>query len=154
MRASLGTSWAMRRLPRTLFQLFLCWRDLHRRSRHVRVQSRFVISFESLKARTESEPAVQTKQTGYLKWRCIVMKFSQLQMGPLQLSDHVVLKNRRTGEQMTHWDMLNKENSNLVALLNLSQCVFCSPVCRFCITWLLRCKGPIGYLSQRWKATT
>ena len=25
-------------------------------------------------------------------------------MGPLQLSDHVV----QTGEQMTHWDMLNK----------------------------------------------
>ena len=36
-------------------------------------------------------------------------------MGPLQLSDHVV-QNRQTGEQMTHWVMLNKENSNLLAL--------------------------------------
>ena len=41
-------------------------------------------------------------------------------MGPLQLSDHVV-QNRQTGEQMTHWAMLNKENSDLVALLNMSQ---------------------------------
>ena len=30
-------------------------------------------------------------------------------MGLLQLSNHVV-QNRHTGEQMTHWDMLNKEN--------------------------------------------
>ena len=29
------------------------------------------------------------------------------QMGPLQLSDHVV-HDRQTGEQMMHWDMLNK----------------------------------------------
>ena len=28
-------------------------------------------------------------------------------MGPLQLSDHVVL-NRQTGEQLTNWDKLNK----------------------------------------------
>ena len=39
--------------------------------------------------------------------------------------------NRQTGEQMTHWDMLNKENSNIVALFNLYQCVICSPVWRF-----------------------
>ena len=39
-------------------------------------------------------------------------------MGPLQPSGHVV-QNRQTGEQMTHWD---KENSNLVALFNMSQC--------------------------------
>ena len=32
---------------------------------------------------------------------------------------------------MTHWDMLDKENSNLVALFNMSQCVICSPVWRF-----------------------
>ena len=32
---------------------------------------------------------------------------------------------------MTHWDMLNKENSNIVALFNLYQCVICSPVWRF-----------------------
>ena len=40
-------------------------------------------------------------------------------------------KNRQTGEQMTHGDMLNKENSNLVALFNMSQCVICSPVWQF-----------------------
>ena len=33
-------------------------------------------------------------------------------MGPLQLSD--CGKNRQIGEQMTHWSLLNKENSNLV----------------------------------------
>jgi len=36
-------------------------------------------------------------------------------MGPLQLSNHMV-QNRQTGEQMMHWDMPNKENSNLAAL--------------------------------------
>ena len=35
-------------------------------------------------------------------------------MGLLQLSNHVV-QNRHTGEQMTHWDVLNEENSNSVA---------------------------------------
>ena len=34
-----------------------------------------------------------------------------LLMAPLHLRDHVV---QRTGEQMTHWDMLNNENSNLM----------------------------------------
>ena len=63
-------------------------------------------------------------------------------MGPLQLSDHVV-QNRQTGEQMTHWAMLNKENSNLVVLFNTSQCVICSPVWRFCTTWSRSCKGPL-----------
>ena len=43
-------------------------------------------------------------------------------------------KNRQTEEQMTHWDILNEENSNLVALLNMSQCVICSPVWRFFTT--------------------
>ena len=63
-------------------------------------------------------------------------------MGPWQLSDHV-LQYRQTGEQMTPWDMLNKENSNLVTLLNMAQCVICSPVWRFCSTWSLSCNGPI-----------
>ena len=35
-------------------------------------------------------------------------------MGLLQRSNHLV-QNRQTGEQMRHWDMLNKENSNFVA---------------------------------------
>ena len=51
----------------------------------------------------------------------------QTAMDPLRVSDHVV----RTGEQITHWDMLNKEHSNLVALVKMSQCVICSPVWRF-----------------------
>ena len=38
---------------------------------------------------------------------------------PFQLSDHAI-QNCQTGEQMTHWAMLNKENSNLVALFNMS----------------------------------
>ena len=52
------------------------------------------------------------------------------EMGHLQLSNHMV-QNRHTGKQMTHWDMLNKENSNLVAFFNMSQSVICSPVWRF-----------------------
>ena len=32
---------------------------------------------------------------------------------------------------MTHGDTLNEENSDLVALFNMSQCVICSPVWRF-----------------------
>ena len=39
--------------------------------------------------------------------------------------------NRQTGELMTLWDMLNKENSNLEAFFNMSQCITCSPVWRF-----------------------
>ena len=51
-------------------------------------------------------------------WEPIIPKAMDL----LQLTNHVV-QNRHTGEQMTHWDMLNKENSNLVAFFNMSQCV-------------------------------
>ena len=39
--------------------------------------------------------------------------------------------NGQTGERMTHWDMFCYENSSLVALLNMPQCVICSPVWRF-----------------------
>ena len=55
---------------------------------------------------------------------CLSRRHNKLSMGPLQLSGHVVL-NRQTGKQMMHGDMLNKENSNLVALFNMSQCVIC-----------------------------
>ena len=41
-------------------------------------------------------------------------------MDLLQLSDQVV-HNCQTGEQLMHWDMLNKENSNMVALFKMSQ---------------------------------
>jgi len=44
-------------------------------------------------------------------------------MGPLQLGDRVV-QGRRGGEQMMHWDMLNNENSNLVAFFNLTSASF------------------------------
>ena len=67
--------------------------------------------------------------------------------GPLLLSDHVV-QNRQTSGQMTHWAMLNKENSNLMALFNMPRCVICSPVWRFCTTWSLSCKGPILKSSE------
>ena len=33
-----------------------------------------------------------------------------------------MVQNRQTGEQMMHLDMLNKENSNLEAWFNMSQC--------------------------------
>ena len=36
--------------------------------------------------------------------------------------------NQQSGEQMTYWDTLNKENSNLVALFHMSQCIICSPI--------------------------
>ena len=36
-------------------------------------------------------------------------------------------ENRHTREQMTHWDMSNKENSNLVAFFNMSQCAIFEP---------------------------
>ena len=48
-------------------------------------------------------------------------------MGHLQLSDQVV-QNLQTEEQMTHWDVLNKENSNLVDFFIMSQCATYSPV--------------------------
>ena len=40
----------------------------------------------------------------------------------------------QTGEPMTHLNMLNEENSNLVALFNISRCIICPPVWRFCTT--------------------
>ena len=46
-------------------------------------------------------------------------------MGHLQLSDHLV-RNRQTGEQMRHWDMLNTERQ-----ISMSQCVIYSPLWRF-----------------------
>lgn len=61
---------------------------------------------------------------------------------PLQQNYHVI-RNRQTGEQMMYWNRLNKGNSNLVALFNLSQCVICSPLWRFCTTRSFNCIGPI-----------
>ena len=51
-------------------------------------------------------------------------------MGYLQLSDHVV-QNLQTGEQMTHWDMLNKATKFEFSLFYMSHCVICSPVWSF-----------------------
>ena len=48
-------------------------------------------------------------------------------MGPLQLSDHVVL-NRQTGEQLTNWDMLNKTTKFEFSLFDMSQSLIGSPV--------------------------
>ena len=44
-------------------------------------------------------------------------------MSPLRLSDHVV-QNSQTGEQMTHWDMINKATKFEFSLFNMSQCAF------------------------------
>ena len=55
--------------------------------------------------------------------------------------------NRHTGEQMTHWDMLKKATKFEFSFFNMSQCVICSPVWRFCTTWLLSCNRPIGFVS-------
>ena len=46
-------------------------------------------------------------------------------MDSVQLSDPMV-QNRQTGEQMTHRNMSKKENSNLVDLFNMSQCILLS----------------------------
>lgn len=63
-------------------------------------------------------------------------------MAPLQQNYHVI-RNRQTGEQMMYWNRLNKENSNLVALFNLSQCVICSPLWRLCTMRSFNCIRPI-----------
>ena len=60
----------------------------------------------------------------------------------LQLSNEAV-QNRQTGEQMSHWDMLKKATKFEFSLFNMFQYVICSPVWRFCSTWLLSCKRPI-----------
>ena len=52
-------------------------------------------------------------------------------------------QNCQTGEQMTHRDKLKKENSNSVALFNMSQCVICSPVWRFVPRDHSAAKGPL-----------
>ena len=82
---------------------------------------------------------------------CIIEYHCLWAMGLLQLSNHVV-QNCQTGEQMMYWEMLNKVNSNLVALFNKSQCDICSPVWRFCTMWLLSCKRPfISASIKDWK---
>ena len=62
-------------------------------------------------------------------------------MAPFQLSDHMV-QNRQNREKVAQWDMLNNEISNLVAMLNMSQCVIWSPVWRFCQRDRSATKGP------------
>ena len=51
-------------------------------------------------------------------------------MDLLHLSNHAA-QNRHTGEQMTHWDMLEKATKFELSLFNMSQCVICSPVWQF-----------------------
>ena len=65
-------------------------------------------------------------------------------MGPFQLSDHVV-QHRQTGQQMTHWAMSNTENSNLVALFNMSQCVFALQFGDFVPRDRSAAKGPLAH---------
>jgi len=64
---------------------------------------------------------------GFEPWHCKDIKG----MSPLQLTN-LVMQNRLTGEQMTHWDMVNKATKlNFFPYLNSFQCVICSPVRRF-----------------------
>ena len=74
---------------------------------------------------------VDSTYTGFLKGKNELRKMDF--NGPLQLRDHVV-QNRHTGEQMTHWDVLNKTTKFEFSLFNMAQCVICSPVWRFCTT--------------------
>lgn len=63
-------------------------------------------------------------------------------MSRLQLSDHVI-QTRQIEEQMTHWNMINKATKFKLSLVNMSQCVIRSLVCRVCTTSSLNCIGPI-----------
>ena len=68
-----------------------------------------------------------------LKWHKTASQLAKTvswTMGLLQLSNHMV-QNRHTGEQMTHWDTLNKATKFEFSLFNISQCVICSTVWRF-----------------------
>ena len=49
---------------------------------------------------------------------------------------------------MAYWDMLNKENSYLVAFLNMSHCDSCSPVLRFVPRDCSAAKGPFFHFSS------
>ena len=65
-------------------------------------------------------------------------------MGLLQLSNHVV-QNGHTGEQMTHWDMLNKENSNFVASLTCPSASFALQYGNFVPRDCSAAKGPLMF---------
>ena len=52
--------------------------------------------------------------------RCDVVRTSNVKISVAVWQKQVV-QNLHTGEQMTHYDMLNKKNSNLVALFIMSQ---------------------------------
>ena len=67
-------------------------------------------------------------------------------MSSLQLNDHVV-QNRQTGEQMTHWDIVNKATQFEFSMFNTSQCVICSPVWRFVPRDRSAAKGPLKSTS-------
>lgn len=84
-------------------------------------------------------PALSTAWNKYLS--VLIGSCNFYAMSPLQPSDHAA-RNRQTGEQTTHWAMLNKGNSNLVALFNISQCVTRSPARRPRTPRSLGCKGP------------
>ena len=53
-------------------------------------------------------------------------------MGHLQLSDYAV-QDRQTGEQMMHWDILNKATKFEFSLFNMPQRTIYS---RLCTYWL------------------
>ena len=74
--------------------------------------------------------------------------FLQHWTGPLQLAIHVV-QNHHAREQEKHWEKTTKEIiilKDLSPLFVLSKCLSCSPVWRFCTTWMTNYKGPITEL--------
>ena len=54
-----------------------------------------------------------------------------------------MIQTRQIEEQMTHWNMINKATKFKLSLVNMSQCVIRSLVCRVCTTSSLNCIGPI-----------
>ena len=71
----------------------------------------------------QMKPTVNTIYASKLR---IAAKTATKSNGPFAAEHSRGTKNRLTGEQVTNWD---KENSDLVALFNMSQCVICSSVC-------------------------
>ena len=67
-------------------------------------------------------------------------------MSLLRLSDHEV-QTRQTGEQMTHWDMLNKATKFKLSLFNMSQCVIAHLFAEFVPHDRSTTIGPLGFID-------
>ena len=80
--------------------------------------------------------SIKERKVGLLLWRSARQKFGIYKMswsesnGPFA-AERSRGTNRQTGEQMTHWEMLNKATNFEFSLFNMSPCVICFPVWRF-----------------------